>query len=101
MVGRCKKVDISDLNAWNTSNEIHEFANQLKHRQHECFGWQKSRWTTMVKTLHRHAPAFDVFVQQQPVIACVAWGTCRLVIQVRAVSASFGPVLACSKGHAP
>jgi hypothetical protein len=35
------------------------------------------------KNLHRYAPAFDVFVQQQPFIATIIWGSCRLLVQVR------------------
>ena len=34
-------------------------------------------------SLHRHAKAIDVFVQCQPEVGCLVWGSVRILLQVR------------------
>ena len=48
-------------------------------------GRKLSKFTSFIRAIHKSAPALDLFVQQQPFVAALAWGTVRFLVQVRYV----------------
>ena len=85
-----KSLDFDDISSWASTKEIETFV-----RGWDCpvtekkpasgpqtRGRKRHRLSRIVNTLQRYAPAFDVFVQQQPVIATITWGACRFLVLV-------------------
>lgn len=79
-----KGVETSDLEHWPTETEIAIFARSTLPLHYTCEGHPRpSILSKIFKAIHKYSPVFDVFIQQQPFLAAIAWGTCRLLVQVR------------------
>jgi len=81
-----KTIDLSALDSWISVRQIEGLAKNCNLDALLLGGRSKrfNKLTKLAQTVHRHAQTFDVFVQQQPVIATIVWGTCRLLVQVSA-----------------
>lgn len=81
-----KGTDFSDLSVWPSlsESEISAFAKIPQSTSIANTGWRRfaAKGCNFLKTVHRFAPAFDVFVQQQPFLATLVWGTARFLLQV-------------------
>jgi hypothetical protein len=73
--------DVEDLKSWPTPDKIATFSKAPVPAS--ARPGTAATLRSFFKTLHRFAPAFDVFVQQQPFVATLVWGSCRFLVQVR------------------
>jgi hypothetical protein len=69
-----KGVQISDLKYWLTETEITIFARSTLPTHHTCEGHPRgSILSEIFKAVPKYSPVFDVFIQQQPFLAAIAW----------------------------
>lgn len=80
-----KGVEIGDLEKWPTDSELADFAKStLPAHYSSNEGHPKpSKLDEVLRAVQKYSPAFDIFFQQQPFLAAIAWGTCRALVQVR------------------
>jgi hypothetical protein len=75
---------MSDLEKWPSNIELADFATSTipVHLARDQACHKTSKLSELVRAVHKYSPVFDVFVQQQPFLASIAWGTLRLIVQV-------------------
>jgi hypothetical protein len=82
-----KRINPPELAKWSSSSDVHDFVESTKAAHFQCIdsrGRISVIFSKVLCVVHKSAPVFDVFVQQQPFIASLVWGICRFLVQVRA-----------------
>jgi len=76
-----KGVETRDLEEWPSEKQIEDFVASPC----DIVLLKSSKLINFLKAVHKYSPAFDVFIQQQPFLAAIAWGSCRFVVQARPI----------------
>jgi hypothetical protein len=81
-----KRINPAAFAKWSSNNDIYEFVGSTK-ASHSQFldkrGRVSAKLSKVIVAVHKSAPVFDVFAQQQNFIASLVWGTLRFLVQVR------------------
>jgi len=72
------------IDAGCTLNELFDAIDGARQKSRESRSSWKGKLDDGLERFAKYAPAIDVFIQQQPNITSVVWGSCRLILRVRA-----------------